>query len=139
MIYWEGWEWYFGTLKNPNALAVLPTRLVPPTQPDESTPSDILAVVEIGREEEDHDNEDQNTIDSVPTVSTRRLLAGFGEGDVQVGREPEAEEVSQQRSFTPLTISMQARQLVGERVRGCTQAESEKETQRGRVRGQAPA
>lgn len=76
MTHWEGWEMYFRTLKNPNALAVLPTRFVPPTQPDESTPSDILAVVEIGREEEDHDNEDQDTVDSTPTISTRRLLVG---------------------------------------------------------------
>lgn len=54
----ELWETYFGTLKNPNTLAVLPTRFVPPTQSDESAASDILAVVEIGREEENHNNED---------------------------------------------------------------------------------
>lgn len=62
----------------------------------------------------------------------------FGGGEnVQVGREPEAEKVSQQCSFTPHRQLLQ--QLIGKPIEVHTQAESEEETQRGWVRGQAPA
>lgn len=112
---------HLGTLKNPNTLAVLSTRLVPPTQPDEPAPSNVLAVVEVGREEEDHNNEDQDTVHSArPPLAPANSWRG-GEGqDAQVGREPEAEEVGQQRSFTPPIISTGPRQPAGEPVEGCT-------------------
>lgn len=47
-------------LKHPLRVARLGVHLVPPAEADEPPPGNVLAVVEVGREEEDGDDEDHD-------------------------------------------------------------------------------
>ncbi|KFY05729.1 hypothetical protein V492_08333 [Pseudogymnoascus sp. VKM F-4246] len=50
------------TLKHPLAIPRRHINFVPPPQTDETPPSDVLEVVEVGGEEEDGDDEDEHEV-----------------------------------------------------------------------------
>lgn len=81
---------------------------VPPPQPHKPAPRDVFQVVEIGRQEEHGDDEDEHE-------------AG--------GEEPEAEEVYQQGCWEDESVSQKALRagLDGCTRKGLTGAEAEKE------------
>lgn len=93
-------------LKHPLGVARGRVDLVPPAQPDEPAAGDVFQVVEVAREEEDGDDEDEDAVVScAPALATAppakvRLVRGRGwEGrqgsqGVQVFGEEEAEEVN---------------------------------------------
>jgi hypothetical protein len=71
-------------------LAGLRVDLVPPAQPDQAAAGDVLQVVEVDREQEDGDDEDEDAARRIsPATGARR---GQQE-DLQVPREEDPEEV----------------------------------------------
>lgn len=93
---------------------------VPPPEPHEPAPGDVLEVVEVGGEEEHGDDEDEHEAR---------------------GEEPEAEEVYEEGCWERLSsrLSFTAKRAGGAGVgRGLTDAESEEEEQRDGMGAQAP-